>query len=108
MDRRAHSSKGVEGRINACRQRLRHHRSTQRTRAVVRQAAALREEDEAAFELENAPRMSSIAEILSGAGIGAGWLERGAAREVDGGGPRRTGLSVQEEELSVKEEVGTR
>ena len=104
MERRAHSTKGVEGRINACRQRLRHHRATQRPR-VVHQDAAQTEDDAASMKLPDvklpdALRMSSVAEILSEAGRELGWLEKGLAPEVDEGTEGRTGLSE-------KEEVGT-
>ena len=100
MERRAHSYKGVEGRINACRQRLRHHRATQRPRVVVHLDAAQAEEDAASVKSPDGLRMSSVAEILSEAGRELGWLEKGLAPEVDEGTEGRTGLSV-------KEEVGT-
>jgi hypothetical protein len=96
MERRAHSSKGVEGRINACRQRLRHHRATQRPRAI-RLDAAQTEQDAASVKLPDSARMSSVAEILSEAARELGWLEKGIAQEVDADTKTRTGLSVKEE-----------
>jgi hypothetical protein len=96
MERRAHFSKGVEGRINACRQRLRHHRATQRPR-VVRPDAAQTGEDAASVKLPDSARMSSVAEILGEAARELGWLEKGIAQEVDEDTETRTGSSVKEE-----------
>jgi hypothetical protein len=101
--RRAHSHRGVEERINACRLRLRASRATQKTRAVHPQDEAQHEESlssSSSVELAEASRMSSVAEILREAGRELSWLEDELSPEVDEGTPGRTGLDV-------KEEVGT-
>jgi hypothetical protein len=98
QQRRAHSPRGVEGRINACRERLRHHhRAAQRTKAVHPEASTHDDEDDASVRLPEASRMSSVAEILSGAGRELAWLEEALTPEVDEYTPGRTGLSVKEE-----------
>jgi hypothetical protein len=102
-NRSAHSHRGVEERINACRLRLRASRATQKTRAVHPQDAEQHEESLSPFsavELPEASRMSSVAEILREAGRELSWLEDELSPEVDERTPGRTGLSE-------KEEVGT-
>jgi hypothetical protein len=96
MDRRAHSSRGVEGRINACRQRVRLNRVPQRKR-IVHQDAGQHEESAASSKLQDALRMSSVAEILREAGSEIAWLKSEFEPEVDEQTAGRTGLSVKEE-----------
>lgn len=123
--RRASSGKGIDERINACRQRLRNRRASQRMKRDTDgepRLEALRED--APTPCSPSPderRMLSVAEILSEAAGKAGWPEAGRAPleterarletgraapqtgplpEVDAHPLRRTGLSL-------KEEVGT-